>query len=418
MFETEIIELTREELYEKVWTVPSIKLCQEFGFSDVALAKLCKKHHVPKPPLGYWAKVQNGRTVERIPLPKIQNSWLEKVRINKRHAAKIDGANKSTLGPEAQKLVEENIVIPAAETDLHPMALEALKLLRVLKPNQNGILEPESACLDVSVSPGSLDRAIKVFSAVLWIFEKPDNQVVVKRVNGNRITEVRVDKEPVQLRLEEVLETRQRELTAKEKKEIEKHPWKAQEIGFEQIPSGRLKFQIVTDSRLGYRTKWQDTQAALLEKSLPTFIKGVINAAHAERLDRLESEERERKWAEARKLEEERQNRIDDRKRRVYDLAEKVEEWTKSKELNGYLDDLERAWIAKNEVIDSGSEFAEWLAWARRYANDLNPIASVVESGLPYDKKRSLPSEYGAYSVHSELPKAKPWFPGRMWYQR
>jgi hypothetical protein len=48
--QSEVITLTRNELYEKIWHTPTIKLARDFGLSDVALGKVCKKHFVPKPP--------------------------------------------------------------------------------------------------------------------------------------------------------------------------------------------------------------------------------------------------------------------------------------------------------------------------------------------------------------------------------
>jgi len=57
-------ELTREQLYEKVWSAPTTHIVAELGISDVALAKRCKKLNVPKPSLGYWAKVAAGQMPE------------------------------------------------------------------------------------------------------------------------------------------------------------------------------------------------------------------------------------------------------------------------------------------------------------------------------------------------------------------
>jgi hypothetical protein len=42
------VTLRREELCEKVWTTPIRKLAPEFGLSDVGLAKICKKHEIPR----------------------------------------------------------------------------------------------------------------------------------------------------------------------------------------------------------------------------------------------------------------------------------------------------------------------------------------------------------------------------------
>jgi hypothetical protein len=65
------IILTREQLYRKVWSTPTTKLAKEFRISDVALAKLCKKHNIQKPPIGYWQKIKLGKIVHPIPPPEI-----------------------------------------------------------------------------------------------------------------------------------------------------------------------------------------------------------------------------------------------------------------------------------------------------------------------------------------------------------
>lgn len=58
---------TREELYELVWSKPMSKLAKELKVSDVGLAKTCRRSDIPTPGLGYWAKVQHGKKVKRIP---------------------------------------------------------------------------------------------------------------------------------------------------------------------------------------------------------------------------------------------------------------------------------------------------------------------------------------------------------------
>lgn len=63
------IRLTRAELYEKVWATPMRTLAKEFGMSDVALAKACRKHDIPVPPVGYWRRKETGYNVSRPSLP-------------------------------------------------------------------------------------------------------------------------------------------------------------------------------------------------------------------------------------------------------------------------------------------------------------------------------------------------------------
>jgi hypothetical protein len=45
--------MTRDELYELVWSRPMTKVSIDFRLSDVGLRKICVKFNVPTPPLGY-----------------------------------------------------------------------------------------------------------------------------------------------------------------------------------------------------------------------------------------------------------------------------------------------------------------------------------------------------------------------------
>lgn len=68
--ETPPTRYDRYELYERVWAQPIQGLAKEYGVSNVALAKACKKRGVPVPGIGYWAKKAAGKLVsERSPLP-------------------------------------------------------------------------------------------------------------------------------------------------------------------------------------------------------------------------------------------------------------------------------------------------------------------------------------------------------------
>ena len=53
---------SREELFALVWERPATQVALDLGISDVALGKLCRKLQVPKPPRGYWARVESGQT--------------------------------------------------------------------------------------------------------------------------------------------------------------------------------------------------------------------------------------------------------------------------------------------------------------------------------------------------------------------
>ena len=56
----EIIVLTRQDLYDRVWTRAMRTVAPELGVSDVGLKKICKRFDIPTPPLEYWAKKEYG----------------------------------------------------------------------------------------------------------------------------------------------------------------------------------------------------------------------------------------------------------------------------------------------------------------------------------------------------------------------
>lgn len=63
--------LTRQDMYDLVWSKPMTQLATEFEWSDVGLRKICKAAKVPTPGLGYWAKLANGKKVTKTELPTL-----------------------------------------------------------------------------------------------------------------------------------------------------------------------------------------------------------------------------------------------------------------------------------------------------------------------------------------------------------
>jgi hypothetical protein len=52
------LTLSRQDLYELAWSKPMCELAQDFGISDVALARRLRKLGIPVPGRGYWADAE------------------------------------------------------------------------------------------------------------------------------------------------------------------------------------------------------------------------------------------------------------------------------------------------------------------------------------------------------------------------
>src|SRR5271154_6494778 len=61
--------LTREALYSLAWSEPMIQVAKRFGVSSSYMARICIRMNIPRPGLGYWAKLAFGKAPPRLALP-------------------------------------------------------------------------------------------------------------------------------------------------------------------------------------------------------------------------------------------------------------------------------------------------------------------------------------------------------------
>ena len=61
------IALTRETLYEPVWSEPIVRVASRLGLPGRGLGKLCARYQIPVPPRGWWAKKQHGHRLSKAP---------------------------------------------------------------------------------------------------------------------------------------------------------------------------------------------------------------------------------------------------------------------------------------------------------------------------------------------------------------
>jgi integrase len=71
----------REVLYELVWTMPITEIAQQFGVSNVAIGKLCRRAAIPTPWRGYWPCTSAGQRLERTPLPEAPAGLSDLLRV-------------------------------------------------------------------------------------------------------------------------------------------------------------------------------------------------------------------------------------------------------------------------------------------------------------------------------------------------
>ena len=391
------IVLTREELYAKVWATPMRHLSQEYGLSDVGLAKICRKHNIPKPPVGYWAKLMNGKKVKQPPLPKVTEERLQKVTIRKYVETQEDEQiDDEFLRLAAAESDEANcIVVPVSLRSPHPLVGRTREYLaEALEApyRRSDVVRAGRDCLDVAASKKGLSRAMRVMDALIKAIEKRGHAVAIRQQQyGRPETIVTIKGEELGLRLREKLDQVTHEPTEEEKDDKRRWPNSTRIQEYDQVPSGRMELHIEGLWRSGGRTSWSDAKKQRLETCLNSVVAGLLRAAGLKHAERLKREHQERIRQAKEQIRTNRFARIRQEHGRVATLLREAEDWQKSQKIRQYVDAVRKTVLQKHDVIQEGSDIASWLAWASAQADRIDPLIQTPPSILDREEK---PAQY------------------------
>jgi hypothetical protein len=359
------IRLARAELYEKVWAAPVRTLAKEFGMSDVGLAKICRKHDIPIPPLGYWRKRETGHNALRPPLPPAKNS-LET----------LDIYVRERLPPELAALAAEPAVEVAIPADLsHELVTRTEKLLASGKENEKKLIVPKNGTLShLLVSRDQMSRALKIINALFLALEERGQSVSWPKEEEAALT-LAVDGETVTFCVLEITESLRHVLTLEE----QKRPWMAPKWDYKL--TGKLQFRVENlPYSSGVRGTWSDGKCQRLEKCIGDFIVCLRVAAAAIKKNRQETEERERQWEEERKQQEERRRKAAEHKRKAEFITELMRNWEEAQNVRTFAKALAEC-AGKLELSDEEkNEIQQVVDWTTEYAEFLDPLSDLTDS--------------------------------------
>ena len=359
-------KLTREQLYQKIWEKSTVKLAAEFGISDVGLAKICRKMDVPKPPLGYWRRIEAGAILAPTPLPKAKETTVEFVylymlddsssRVNQEIQIMIDQENL----PENQIKIADNF------DDAHPLVKKTKQFYDKAEINSSEPISPPNKknYLSISVSPAQAHRALLIMDAILKAAGKRGYGVTISSDYWGEETRITKEGEEVRISLYENVRKMKRELTPEEKK---KPPYLL-DIPTEHQAGGKLTVKINTKWS-GYQ-RWSDRKNESLEERLNDIFAGVVALLEVLVFEKRKKEEEERRHQELiRQREEEKKKREE--------LEADVYQWRKSENVREYLNAYEARLTKEKGKIIPDSREAEWLQWARKYAESVDPLNKI-----------------------------------------
>jgi hypothetical protein len=302
------IHLTRQELYAKVWTIPVRHLAQEFGLSDVGLAKLCKRRNIPTPPLGYWAKKAHGKPVSKPRLPSDPDESPIIIGARNESPAPPISLAETFFDPELGKLAEAETraehLIQVSETLRSPHRLVALTRdrLKGVKPSKwsryGPTLSPkhdkEFPCLSVAVGKNNMGRALRILDAIVKGCELRGFQFVRRETRSNRTLYLEAFGIHYQLRVREPANRKLRALTNEDKERLKQYAH-AHVERYEYVLSGKLQVELQNEWGYSSICTIRDGEKVRIEECLNRLVLAILREADERR--RVE-----KKWAEEAKV--------------------------------------------------------------------------------------------------------------------
>ena len=367
---------TRQEFYDLVWSKPMTHIAKEFALSDVALHKVCKKHDIPNPPLGWWAKKAAGKPVKQTPLPKMKAGDADRITI---------ASGELRPEPELIATARENARVMASTIEAGgelrpaPIVERTITRLRKTKPSEvTGLAAVEQAGLiKAIVAPESVDRLEMVLNRIATA----GSSMGVKIVKTEKAAAFECDGETIGFSVTEMTRREKHMLT--EKEQVEEATWRKKQQKYwnkrsswddesfsifpprfaewDYHPTGQLSFELEHFYLMGSspRRSYRDAKIQRLENMAVDIIVGIIVLAAALKEDRLRRED-------------EAQRREEDRRRRELALREKHIEERRTEALDdlldevGALDRLRRliAALRTERASDATGRVASFLAFA------------------------------------------------------
>jgi hypothetical protein len=338
--------VTREDLYELVWSEPLSVIARRTTISDVGLAKICRRLRVPVPGRGYWARNRGGQRVRRLLLPELPLSAPNRMRY-----ATIPGLGSSSVDvivAQRRYAAEHPIVVANQLVDPHPLVAQSAQILARLESDRRGFLHsPTDTSLALVVSRKSIGRALCIFDALIRALEARGFRVALCPGPRWLSTAVLVGQEEIHISMSEGLDAA-------------------------GAPCGGLWIHLSSRrSERGRRTIWADGKRQRMETCLDSLITGLVGLAEDSRNARLaeEAAEKARREQEAAKRLE--MERATEEASRTRALVNAVEQWRRANETREFIAAMERG---MDVTLRAEAPTAAWIAWARAYADQIDPL--------------------------------------------
>lgn len=350
-------KLTREQLYELVWSESLIQLSKKYCISDNGLRKMCKSMNIPLPPNGHWMKMKYGKGVEKPLLPKRKSEKEEVTLYPRTENCNEQGTRISTQNQYVKKLLKDHrlsLEVPKRLSSRpDPLIISTKKYCDAVKRydwNRGGSYPESIGVLNIDVAEDSQSRAYRIMDTIVKAIRKRGHQVETSEYK----TYVIVEGESAAFRL------REKSRVSEKKSEYGSR---------EMIPTGDFVFCI---GEYG----WQEQNVNEGKQRLESKIAVIIAKLEMEGKHR---KEQRIKWEKQKQIQEEQQRIAKElQERKDAELKKFTDLFKEALQLNHA--EILRDYIERNHALTNKD--GKWLKWAKEKINWYDPLVKGTDALL------------------------------------
>jgi hypothetical protein len=266
------------------------------------------------------------------------------------------------LNGELNLMIPSPIAVPDSLVDPHPLVKQTRDALRSSGTSEYGVLWREDGCLDLRVSPTSLNRALRILNAFIKTTEKLGWNVSVGGHN-NRDTFIVISGEKIDFGIEEKVRRTEHVMTLQASRKKTRGEY-VREVRWDYNPTGKLTFRIKEYGAESLRKTWSDTSRHRLEEKLPDVVEEVRRYAARRVAHRREQERKAKEKAAMQARLAELQAQRKEEKRRIEELELQARLWSKANLIRSFVEAARQA----------GMEDSDWSRWALDHAGRIDPL--------------------------------------------
>lgn len=377
--DTEII-LNRSQLYDLVWSKPMLQLAEELGISDRGLAKKCKRHKVPVPYRGYWAKIEAGKKARKYPLPKSDDDHLDHIYFVKEVEPQkaIKKIVDFPLPPELNDKIS-SFDFSSTYRKRHPLITATKKDISKRRADRYGFVVLPKECLSLKVTSSTLEQSIDLFSLIITF----SNHLGWTVENYHEKNHINIDNQRIALRIKERIRQVEHKLT--EKDNANRKRWgRSYAPKHDFLSTGELSIELDQYRCYDQKNTWK-IETANLEEQLTAFMRTVWTISqwsYESELVREQQKVEEEARAKARARSE---HELRVHQNRIKNLQSAVESWKQIQDLSAFLSDAESQTNNRNHENQDAKN--QWIKWAKEIVSHMTE--EVIDKAVEADTKIS-----------------------------